>query len=198
MNIRESSDARRGGIVVRLAAGDDYNGMLSTAETDTSAAAEYTVHLHDYPPTAVARLQANETQSLQERYFEEETSRAGSRSRHTRAEASGEEVEVENWAGSRHARAETSGEEVEVENWKLTSIRGEAFKGDIYGDSSSEHGSLHTFHLEAPPTFHLEGPPLSPSSSDITSISQYGGSSVGDQYTEERRKKESYKVTVYV
>ncbi|XP_046839932.1 uncharacterized protein LOC124434102 [Xenia sp. Carnegie-2017] len=177
MNIRESSDARRGGIVVRLAAGDDYNGMLSTAETDTSTAAEYTVHLHDYPPAAVARLQANETQSLQERYFEEETLRAGSR--------------------SRHARAESSGEEVEVENWKLTSIRGEAFKGDIYGDSSSEHGSLHTFHLEAPPSFHLEGPPLSPSSSDITSISQYGGSSIGDQYTEERRKKESYKMFDY-
>ena len=75
-------------------------------------------------------------------------------------------------------------QEPEVETWKVKSIRGQSFQGTINVDTSRGYVTGQPFHYRAP---------LSPSSSDISSISQYDGSSVSEQYNEKESKK-YYKV----
>ncbi|XP_028414466.1 coadhesin-like [Dendronephthya gigantea] len=79
-------------------------------------------------------------------------------------------------------------QEPEVETWKVKSIRGQAFQGTINVDTSRGHVTGQPFHYQAP---------LSPSSSDISSISQYDGSSVSEQYNQKESKKQFYKMFEY-
>ena len=85
------------------------------------------------------------------------------------------------------ARSRGGKSEPEVETWKVKSIRGQAFKGTINVDTSRGHVTGRPFHYQAP---------LSPTSSDISSISQYNGSSVSEQYDERNssRKEKFHKV----
>ena len=79
--------------------------------------------------------------------------------------------------------------EPEVETWKVTNIRGQAFQGTINVDTSRGQVTGQPFHFQAP---------QSPTSSDISSISQYNGSSISEQYDERNSsKKQFYKMFEY-
>lgn len=154
-----TGDVRDSGIVVRLDASDGAksNNVINSRET-----AEYTVHLRDCPPEALARLDATDVdaKTARERYYNQDTYRA---------------------------RGHGGRSEPEVETWKVKSIRGQAFKGTINVDTSRGNVTGQPFHYQAP---------LSPTSSDISSISQYNGSSVSEQYDDRdsSRKEKFYKV----
>ena len=162
VNALGTSDVRDNGIVVRLDASDGWKGLKTSEGINSHETAEYTVHLRDCPPEALARLDATEmdAKAAQERYYNQDTYRARGR-------------------GGRS--------EPEVETWKVKSVRGQAFKGTINVDTSRGHVTGQPFHYQAP---------LSPTSSNISSISQYNGSSVSEQYDgrNSSRKEKFYKV----
>jgi hypothetical protein len=159
-----TSDVRGSGVVVKLDASDGRGGLRTSDGMDSRETAEYTVHLRDCPPEALARLEATEvgSRNAHERYYNQDTYRA-------------------------RGRAGVEKPEPEVETWKVTSIRGQAFQGTINVDTSRGHVTGQPFHYQAP---------LSPTSSDVSSISQYNGSSISEQYDERNssRKEKYYKV----
>ena len=156
-----SSNVNRSGVVVRLDASDGRGALRTSDNVNSGEAAEYTVHLRDCPPEALARLQATEVDSknIRENYHNQDTYRA-------------------------RGQLEVAKGEPEVETWKVTSIRGQAFKGTINVDTSRGHVTGTPFHYQAP---------LSPSSSDISSVSQYyNGSSISEYDERDSSKKEKY------
>jgi hypothetical protein len=80
-------------------------------------------------------------------------------------------------------RSEVERPEPDVETWKVTNIRGQAFQGTINVDTSRGHVTGQPFHYHAP---------QSPTSSDISSISQYNGSSISEQYDERKSSKKGF------
>ena len=157
-----TSDVKGGAVVVRLDASDGGGGVRTGGGMESRETAEYTLHLRDCPPGALARLEATDVDSrtAQENYYNQDTYRARDR-----------------------ARPHPGRSEPEVETWKVTNIRGQAFQGTINVDTSRGQVTGQPFHFQAP---------LSPTSSDISSISQYNGSSISEQYDERNSSKKGF------